>query len=296
MAALIDSQKAALSLHPSPHPHPHPPTQQDDSAASHGASSEADRDTPRIEGEGTCESEWWSTAHLHQCPSIRIETLLPAERRLVVVAPHPDDEVLGCGGLLSMALQRQTIGTGPLLIGVTDGEASHPDSTRWTPSDLVRQRGCERARGLAALGGGTDLRLLRLADGGVADAEQALVQKLAPLLRPTDVVVTTWRGDGHPDHQACGRACAGLVGRIGFSFWEMPVWMWHWAVPADRRVPWHQMVQLPLTAVARQRKRVAIEAHRSQLDPDPGRAPVLPPSSIDRLLRPAEFFFRGETA
>ncbi|MBB3196743.1 PIG-L deacetylase family protein [Roseateles terrae] len=263
----------------------------------------------RIEGAGTSETQWWAQPTLHRLPAVDVHALLKGASRLVVVAPHPDDEVLGCGGLLAMAAQAATSSVAsaaggddhsleesqPVLIGVTDGEASHPDSPQWTPAELVRQRACERARGLTALGSGVSLRLLRLPDGQVADQEAQLMQKLAPLLMPDDLVVTTWRRDGHPDHEACGRACAALADRIGFRLLEMPVWMWHWASPGDVRVPWHQLVQLPLPEDIRQRKQSALRAHRSQVEPDGHRPPVLPASAMERLLRPAEFFFREET-
>lgn len=260
----------------------------------------ADVGDRQIEGAGTSETVWWDDSMLHRLPSLTLADLLSPTQRLVVVAPHPDDEVLGCGGLLSMA----TLSAGeacrqyqpPLLIGVTDGEGSHPDSVRWPPSELIRQRGCERARGLTALGSGVSLRLLRLPDGQVAQHEAALVQTLATLLRPDDLVVTTWRLDGHPDHEACGRACAALAQRLGFRLLEMPVWMWHWAAPGDARVPWHRLVQVALPEDVRQRKLAALRAHRSQIEPDDERPAVLPPTTLERVRRPSEFFFREDTA
>lgn len=254
----------------------------------------------QIEGAGTAESVWWDHSMLHRLPSLALADLLSPTQRLVVVAPHPDDEVLGCGGLLSMA----TRGADevprrhqpPLLIGVTDGEGSHPDSVRWPPSALIRQRSCERARGLAALGSGVSLRLLHVPDGQVTQHEAALVQTLATLLCPDDLVVTTWRLDGHPDHEACGRACAVLSHRVGFRLLEMPVWMWHWAAPGDARVPWHRLVQVDLPEVVRQRKLAALRAHRSQIEPDDERPAVLPPTTLERVRRPSEFFFREDRA
>lgn len=252
----------------------------------------------QIEGAGTSEAAWWADATLLRLPSLNLETLLPPTGRLVVVAPHPDDEVLGCGGLLSSLPTGDAADADrqPLLIAVTDGEGSHPDSTRWTPTELVRQRACERARGLSALGSAVSLRLLRLPDGQVAQREAELVQKLSTLLQPDDVVVTTWRRDGHPDHEACGRACALLARRLGVRLLEMPVWMWHWASPGDPRVPWHHLWRLPLSEDIRQRKHAALQAHRSQIEPDDGRPPVLPPTTTERALRPCEFFFREDTA
>ena len=56
----------------------------------------------------------------------------------------------------------------------------------------------------------------------------------------------TWRGDGHPDHEAVGRAAATAVERTGAVLVEYPVWMWHWALPGDPDVPWYRAHTVPL--------------------------------------------------
>lgn len=48
-------------------------------------------------------------------------------RRLVIVAPHPDDETLGCGLLIAAAVRA---GVRVAVIALTDGQASHPGSRR----------------------------------------------------------------------------------------------------------------------------------------------------------------------
>src|SRR5690606_38092378 len=47
---------------------------------------------------------------------------------LLVIAPHPDDETLGCGGVIALATCRNVrVHT----VFVTDGGASHPNSAEW---------------------------------------------------------------------------------------------------------------------------------------------------------------------
>ena len=59
---------------------------------------------------------------------------------------------------------------------------------------------------------------------------------------------------------------------------EIPVWTWHWASPDDSRVPWSRARRIVLDTDTHARKLHAVEAFRSQLEPDAatGRAPILP--------------------
>jgi LmbE family N-acetylglucosaminyl deacetylase len=67
----------------------------------------------------------------------------------VVVAPHPDDEILGCGGLLRHAAEQ---GMEVRVVAVTDGEACYPDEHWWTPERLRSARRAELAAALGELG------------------------------------------------------------------------------------------------------------------------------------------------
>jgi LmbE family N-acetylglucosaminyl deacetylase len=250
----------------------------------------------RIEGSGTAERDWQSWPGLAALAPLGLDELASPSARVVVVAPHPDDEVLACGGMLAL-LARD--GRRVRVIGVTDGEASHPGSARWTPRLLARRRREERERGLALLGVAApqgELLALGLQDGGVPAAEARLESLLREHIAPGDVVFTTWRHDGHPDHEATGRATVAAAAAQGARCWEMPVWAWHWARPDDPRVPWAGMRRLALDADARGRKGRAIAAHGTQLATSPGddRPPVLPDWALARLLRPFEFFMAGE--
>jgi LmbE family N-acetylglucosaminyl deacetylase len=247
-----------------------------------------------IHGQGTPERAWRGWDDLKTSRPLSIEQLAPRGARVVVVAPHPDDEVLGCGGALALLARA---GREIVVVGVTDGEGSHPGSIDWTPALLARRRRGERADGLARLGVLPLAHALGLPDGDVAHHEDALATRLHELLQPRDVVLATWRLDGHPDHEATGRAAAAAVADRGCRLWEVPVWMWHWAAPSDPRVPWQRMRRLALDVEARDRKSRAIAAHGSQLVGTPAerRPPVLPDWALARLLRPFEVFIEPES-
>ena len=102
-----------------------------------------------IEGTGTPESVWRAAAVLQHMPQASLGALLQDARRLVVVAPHPDDEVLGCGGLMAAA---QAHGIPVCVIALTDGEMAYPHVPAWAPHLLAPARRQELDAALAALG------------------------------------------------------------------------------------------------------------------------------------------------
>lgn len=252
---------------------------------------QSDRQARRIEGSGTPDQVWLSWPGLNDLPAIGAHALVPPGTRAVIVAPHPDDEILACGGLLQLLAAQ---GSQLLFIAVTDGDASHPDSPLWPQERLRQLRPQESAQALATLGLASPAWLrLHLPDGGVAGMTPQLSATLAAQLRPGDRVFTTWRLDGHPDHDACGRACAAACAASGATLVEMPVWGWHWAVPGDMRVPWHRAHCLPLPAPILQRKRAALRCFASQMQDDPstGRPAIVAGDALQRLLHAWEVYF-----
>ena len=242
---------------------------------------------------GTSLSEWQNSTALRGALSISLEELVPPGARLVVLAPHPDDEILACGGLLAGMFPRQE---DVQLISVTDGEGSHPGSTQWPQSRLRAARQQESQCAMASLGFDIDRvawQRLGIADGHVAEQAESLIALLSEDLRSTDVLLTTWRHDGHCDHEAVGHCAAQAAANSGATLVEVPIWAWHWAEPNDPRIPWGQARKLLLTDEQQMRKRRAIHAHFSQLQPDSstGAAPVLDPITLERLLQPFELVF-----
>lgn len=244
-----------------------------------------------IEGLGTTEAHWLGWHGLANLPVTTVDELAPPGRRAVVVAPHPDDEVLAAGGLIALLAHA---GRTPLLIAVTDGTASHAGSTEWPADRLAQERPRETDAALRRLGmhGGLPIRL-GFPDGGLQAQRHRLADTMHALLRPDDVVFTTWRLDGHPDHEATGDACAVATQRCGAKLIEIPVWAWHWASPADPRLPWGRARRLSLDDATAQRKQAAVQCFRSQLLPDAstGCGPILRATTVQRASRPFEMMF-----
>ncbi len=192
------------------------------------------------------------------------------EAPLLVVAPHPDDESLACGGLLALAAATSV----PLLVlTVTDGSASHPHSVEWPPHRLAALRSAESRAALAALGVPAASSLAwGLADGAVPRRKErgfgALVARCRQLLDDAHVrcLVVPWRRDPHRDHQGVSAAfrIANARSRLPARLLEYPLWVR--ARPASRALPRDGEVEelaVDIRAVL-DRKRAAIDAHRSQ--------------------------------
>ncbi|AZD79442.1 PIG-L deacetylase family protein [Pseudomonas chlororaphis] len=239
------------------------------------------------------EQVWNGARQLLDVPPINLASLVPPGFRAVVIAPHPGDEVLTCGGLLQVLAHH---GHPLQLISVTDGSASHPGSDLWSERRLSVFRPQESVEALRRLG--LPLHSLKWIRGGFADnalqeREHQLSQFIGRYLRPDDVVFSTWREDGNDDHDAVGRASAKAAAQAGVAFHEVPVWAWHWPARDEHLLPWHRARKLRLDTWTVARKRHAAHAYASQLQGDPGigLAPTLTPVVLERLRQSFEIIF-----
>lgn len=240
--------------------------------------------TNRIDRPGTPEGAWDSWPDLRRLP-----TAAPsAWPSVVVVAAHPDDEVLGVGGTMAILA---AAGVRMRLIAVTDGEASHPGAD---PAVIGRIRTAESAAALGLLGAGAaEVVRLGLPDTAVGAHQDELAGLLRELCAGFEVCLAPWEEDAHADHEAAGRAARRAGSADGRTVLSYPIWMWHWARPADPRVPWPRACRVPLPAGVADRKRSAIRAFASQLaDRGPGLGPVLPPGVAAHFTRRQEVLLR----
>ncbi|EZP25813.1 PIG-L deacetylase family protein [Pseudomonas sp. RIT288] len=233
---------------------------------------------------------WNSAQQLDNIPVINTHSLVPPGARAVVVAPHPGDEVVTCGGLLQLLA---SLGHPLQLLSITDGSASHPGSRQWSEKRLSVFRPQESVEALRRLG--LPMHSLKWVRGGftdnaLLDREVDLTDFIARYLRPGDVVFSTWREDGNDDHEAVGRASAKAAAQVGATFHDVPVWAWHWPERDQNLIPWERARKLRLDTWTVARKSHATHAYASQLKGEPaiGIAPMLPRVILERMRLPYE--------
>lgn len=223
----------------------------------------------------------------------------------VVIAPHPDDESLGCGGLLAL-LARANVPVWCVLM--SDGTMSHPNSAKFPAPARQALRETELRLALSELGlNPARLLALHLPDSRVPGPETpagtAAVARLVEFLREKQpaTVLCPWRRDPHPDHRASSQLVRAALAQVlpPPRLVEYLVWAWERAAPADLPQPgevsgW----QLDISSVLESKQR-AIAAHASQLpnsciDDDPTGF-TLAPDMLAHFANPTEVYLEASS-
>lgn len=216
-------------------------------------------------------------------------------RAPLVLAPHPDDESLGCGGLIAESC---ATALAPFVLVMTDGTGSHPSSRAYPAPRLRAVREAEARAAVAALGLAPDrIGFLGLRDTAVpraGTAFEAAVATVATTLRDAGcgILLAPWRHDPHGDHEATHAIAAAAARLAGVPHVAYPVW--GWTLPGETVLDGPEPAGFRLD-IARHlpAKRRAITAHASQrggiVTDDPGGF-QLPPHLLAVFDRPFETF------
>jgi LmbE family N-acetylglucosaminyl deacetylase len=169
----------------------------------------------------------------------RTARLVPATelpRRAVVFSPHPDDEVLGCGGTI---LKKRAAGARVHLVHMTDGGAS---TTLIPKPDLIAMRREEAEKAACALGI-ESVEFLDFPDGQMHFHTETAIDRVSEILQrehPQEVYIPyrrePWRQAA--DHRTTTLIVQTALEEIGMEVVvrEYPVWYWyHW--------PWVDLYQ-----------------------------------------------------
>jgi LmbE family N-acetylglucosaminyl deacetylase len=208
----------------------------------------------------------------------------PPHKRTLIIAPHPDDETLGAGGLIAEQCRR---GLHVSVIAVTDGEAAYRNSTGLA---AIRKR--EQEQALEKLGvRRRDIVRLRLPDSQVSVHELKLAAMLTPLIPAGTLVLAPWSHDWHPDHEACGRAAERVARNAGAQLIFYLFWIWHQGIPET--LSKQNLGNFNLDPQLQAWKRSALDCHASQLACETG-PPILPAELREPASRPFETFIVNE--
>ena len=244
-----------------------------------------------IMGDGTDAQTWQHWQGLQQLPVLDIKTAFPKGRRVCILAPHPDDEILGCGGLIQQLVAQ---GNPIVIIAVTNGTASHAHSTQYSASDLNDLRPQETKAALHVLGVAEQVKrvALNLPDGQVYQQKNSLYLALEHIIQEHDILVATFAQDGHPDHEGTGKIAEKFARDHGLLCYQVLIWAWHWAVPNDARIPWSRAQRLELSLTEQQKKRDAMDCFKTQIEVDPTNLnpPILSTHAIERICQVGEVY------
>jgi len=244
-------------------------------------------------------------------------------RSAIVFAPHPDDETLGCGGIIA---KKRQAGANVTVVFMTDGSGSH--GSFMPPQELATIRRQEAFAACRALDvPGDNLVFLDFPDGSLRRHETAAVKQIGRLLRecrPKEVYFP-FSADGPADHLATYHAVRRAIaaGEEPVIRNAYPVWFWrHWPwTRQPMRVDKDALSLLAGTLKAMcgirllgtfshivdisdqlEQKRSALAAHRSQMERFWGKTewPILEDVSggdfLACFLQPYEVFQRREPA
>lgn len=205
---------------------------------------------------------------------------LPAEANLLVIAAHPDDEVIGAGRIMAHHGGRVRA------ITLTAGERCHGDGA---DRRYVAQIRLDEWRAALNVLGAEPLDSTRWPDGCLAghepEATQALMgmMELMECVGGVDALLAPWQHDPHPDHEAAGRIAVQVSHRLGVPLWSYLVWTPYWLHPREVGRYGGELVNHPTAPEAGFRWRRALACHRSQLTAQPpAEHPVVPTELIRR--------------
>lgn len=210
---------------------------------------------------------------------ITIAALLGEVDHLGVIVPHPDDEILGCGGLIAAAAAQGIAVTVTIL---TDGDAPHHGAASPLHSCAGHRR-LNASAGLAILTDGRgDVVFAGAPTGALAEHPDA-----GDAVPAADLYVTCWQDDPHADHVAAYAIAAQVARRFGRPLLAFPFSV----LTGDGALPAGVIHRIDVTPqLARKRAALTARGNRDAPAVAAVEAPVIN-TLVQRLfMRPDEIF------
>lgn len=193
----------------------------------------------------------------------RCRPSLPISDNTVIIAPHPDDEVIGCAGLIHTLVNR---GTPPHIIILTGGEGAHRGCCDTSGAEVIIERRKLTMTAANELGlPVSQIHFLDYPDENISQdsSETEKLKELLNRLSPQTVFVPH-RGEGWSDHVKAAEIVRQLMKSNDISIYEYCVWMWYYNVwNLDSKNAYILKMSHPM----HQRKLQAIDQYTTPLAP-----------------------------
>lgn len=184
---------------------------------------------------------------------------LPSNKinKLLILAPHPDDEVFGCSGLI----QQQIIsGREVYIIFMTRGEASHGNCCDIDKEVLKSERAKLTDNALSLLGV-KQYNIFRLSypDGSLiyCSEESKKLKSLINQINP-DAIFVPHSGEGWNDHIETQNIAMELIKDKNIELYAYCVWFWYYNV---WKIDWKNAFTLKMTSEQKKLKNKAIDIY-----------------------------------
>lgn len=215
---------------------------------------------------------------------------------VIVFAPHQDDEVFGCGGLIALKCQQHI----PVrVVFITDGKGSHIGYSAEQQAELIQSRKLEAIAALCVLGlAATEIDFLDQPDGELQYLPELerlnLIYKVLDLLQiyQPQAVYVPHAQDAHIDHEATYTLVKTAISlnygntNQNIELWQYPIWIFWFRV---------LFLSLKLKSIrrpccldiqsVRSQKNAAIAVYHSQHQ-------VLPSAFLKQFYLPYEIYFK----
>jgi LmbE family N-acetylglucosaminyl deacetylase len=184
----------------------------------------------------------------------------PGQERVLVLAPHMDDETIGCGGTIALHARA---GAAVTVVFLTDGRngggglgSLSGKARERKQAELIDTRQREAEAALAVLGP-SDMRFLGVHDGELAKSIEPAAATLKSILAEVqpELVYLPFFTDEHPDHRAASELLLSAAEGLQFNFMCIGYEVWTPLFP-------NCIVNIDETASVKQQ---ALERYVSQL-------------------------------
>lgn len=210
---------------------------------------------------------------------------IKVEGKCLFIAPHPDDESIGCGGLISHLCAK---GLAPHVIIMTGGggsingeEGVKSDIHKITRGDIIRERRKLTLKSAKELGlPEENIHFLDFIDGHISERPEKELNRLNELINDIapDYIFVPHSGEGWPDHIETREIVLSQFSnkenlsnkfpdsqKIAPQLFEYCVWMWYYNV---WKLDWKNAFKFRMSKSEHEAKLRAVDAYIKPLAPN----------------------------